>query len=57
MKLRVLHAIKERDSGGIQSVICNWYNNIDKEKVNSDFAIHLYGKREYIEVKWQKQEL
>ena len=40
MSLKVLHVTKELNSGGIESVICSWYSNINKEKVDFDFAIH-----------------
>ena len=40
MKLKVLHVTKELGSGGIESVICNWYGSINRENIDFDFAIH-----------------
>lgn len=38
--IRILHVTKELGSGGIESVICNLYHNIDREKIQFDFAMH-----------------
>lgn len=42
---RVLQVLKELNSGGIQSVVCNLLENVDKEKVQFDFAIHWHGEK------------
>lgn len=38
--VRVLHVIKSLVSGGIETMIMNFYRNIDREKVQFDFAVH-----------------
>ena len=46
--LRVLHVISGMGSGGAESMIMNWYRNIDKTKIQFDFLIrskeNLYEK-------------
>ena len=38
--LKILHVIKKFSQGEIQSVICSWYDNIDREKSGFDFVLH-----------------
>ncbi len=42
--VRILQVTKELGSGGIEAVVCGWYNNIDKGKIDFDFALHWHGR-------------
>ena len=41
--IRILHIVGRMDRGGIETMIMNWYRNIDRSKVQFDFLAH-YGK-------------
>ena len=43
--VRILQVTKELGSGGIEAVVCGWYNNIDREKIDFDFALHCHGRK------------
>ncbi len=42
--LRVLHVVSSMNLGGIQTLLMNLYRNIDREKVQFDFAVHTQEK-------------
>jgi glycosyltransferase involved in cell wall biosynthesis len=42
--VRVLHLVRKMDFGGVQSMIMNYYRNIDRKKVQFDFIVQ--GKEE-----------
>lgn len=45
--IRVLHVVGSMNRGGIETFIMNIYRNIDREKVQFDFAIHTKNKCAY----------
>jgi len=45
--LRVVHFIFKMDRGGIETLIMNLYRNIDRSKVQFDFAVHSKEKGDY----------
>lgn len=47
MVKRVLHVVNKMGYGGIETLIMNIYRNIDKEKVQFDFAVASKEKGEY----------
>lgn len=38
--LRVLHVVGKMDTGGMETLIMNWYRNLDKSKIQFDFLTH-----------------
>lgn len=38
--IRILQAVGNMDSGGLETLIMNWYRRIDREKVQFDFLTH-----------------
>ena len=49
MVKRVLHVVNKMGYGGIETLIMNIYRNIDREKVQFDFAVASKEKGEYDE--------
>ena len=41
--IRVLHIVGDMGRAGIETMIMNWYRNIDRTKVQFDFLTH-YGR-------------
>ena len=37
--VRVLHVLGGLGSGGVESLIMNWYRNIDRTKIQFDFLV------------------
>lgn len=46
--VRVLHVVGNMDAGGLETLIMNWYRNIDRDKVQFDFLVH-YGSKGFYE--------
>ena len=44
---RVLHIVNRMGYGGIEAFLMNLYRNIDRKKVQFDFAVHTKKKGEY----------
>lgn len=38
--IRVLHIVGNMSAGGMESLIMNWYRNIDRDKIQFDFLVH-----------------
>lgn len=38
--VRVLHVVGKMDTGGLETLIMNWYRNLDKSKIQFDFLTH-----------------
>lgn len=38
--LRILHVVGKMDTGGMETLIMNWYRNLDKSKIQFDFLTH-----------------
>lgn len=47
--IRVLHVVNRMGYGGIEAFIMNLYRNIDRTKIQFDFAVHTKEKGEYDE--------
>ena len=45
--IRVLHVVNRMGYGGIEAFIMNLYRNIDRNKIQFDFAVHSEVKGEY----------
>jgi glycosyltransferase involved in cell wall biosynthesis len=45
--IRVLHYVYKMDRGGIETLIMNLYRNIDRNKIQFDFAVHTDEKGHY----------
>jgi len=43
--IRVLHVIGDMGAGGAQAFIMNYYRNVDRNKVQFDFAVRSYDKK------------
>lgn len=39
LPVRVLHIVRKMDMGGVQSMIMNYYRNIDRSKIQFDFVV------------------
>lgn len=45
--VRVLHVIGKMDRGGAETMIMNYYRNIDRSKIQFDFLVHTEKKGDY----------
>ncbi len=45
--IRVLHVLTSLNRGGIETMLMNYYRNIDKTKIQFDFLIHREGSFDY----------
>lgn len=45
--IRILHVLGRTDRGGAESLVMNIYRNIDREKIQFDFAIHTNERCQY----------
>lgn len=45
--IRVLQVVPDMRSGGLETLIMNWYRNIDRSKVQFDFLVHYTHKAFY----------
>lgn len=48
--IRILHILTALNRGGIETMLMNYYSNIDREKVQFDFLVHRNGRFEYSEM-------
>lgn len=42
--IRILHVVPNMQAGGLETLIMNWYRNIDRTKVQFDFLVHYQGE-------------
>lgn len=47
--IRILHVVTHMNRGGLETMIMNYYRNIDREKVQFDFLVHRSYKADYDE--------
>lgn len=47
MVVRVLHVVGKMDRGGMETLIMNYYRNIDKKKIQFDFPVHYEERGAY----------
>lgn len=47
MTIRVLHVVTYMGRGGLETMLMNYYRNIDRNKVQFDFLTHRYFEAEY----------
>ena len=40
-KIRILHVVPNMQSGGLETLIMNIYRNIDRDKIQFDFLVHI----------------
>lgn len=45
--IRVLHVVTHMNRGGLETMIMNYYRNIDREKVQFDFLVHRKYEADY----------
>lgn len=45
--IRILHVLGCLDYGGAETMVMNWYRNVDRNKVQFDFIIHTTDKCDY----------
>lgn len=45
--IRILHVVVSMDAGGIETMLMNYYRNIDRTKVQFDFLLHCKHKSHY----------
>lgn len=45
--IRILHVLGRLDRGGAETLVMNWYRNIDRSKIQFDFVIHTKDKCSY----------
>lgn len=45
--VRILHVLGKLNRGGAETLVMNWYRNIDREKMQFDFLIHTDEKCSY----------
>lgn len=38
--IRVLHVVTRMDAAGLETLIMNWYRNINRERIQFDFLVH-----------------
>ena len=38
--LRVLHVVTDMNRGGLETMLMNYYRNIDQSKIQFDFLVH-----------------
>lgn len=47
MTIRVLHVVGKMDRGGMETLIMNYYRNIDRNKIQFDFLVHYSDRGAY----------
>ena len=47
--IRVLHVVTHMNRGGLETMIMNYYRNIDKKKIQFDFLVHRMERAAYDE--------
>ncbi|GAB5617071.1 glycosyltransferase family 1 protein [Faecalimonas canis] len=47
--IRILHVVTHMNRGGLETMIMNYYRNIDREKIQFDFLVHRQEKADYDE--------
>lgn len=47
--VRVLHIVTTMNRGGLETMIMNYYRNIDRSEIQFDFLVHRYEKSDYDE--------
>lgn len=45
--LRILHIVTYMGRGGLETMIMNYYRNIDRTKIQFDFLVHRQEKADY----------
>lgn len=45
--IRILHVVTHMNRGGLETMIMNYYKNIDREKIQFDFLVHRREKADY----------
>lgn len=45
--IRVLHVVTHMNRGGLETMIMNYYRNIDKKKIQFDFLVHRQEKADF----------
>lgn len=45
--IRVLHVVTHMNRGGLETMIMNYYRNIDREKLQFDFLVHRMNRADY----------
>lgn len=45
--LRILHIVTYMGCGGLETMIMNYYRNIDRAKIQFDFLVHRYEEADY----------
>ena len=45
--IRILHCVNKMDRAGLETMIMNYYRNIDREKVQFDFLTHRIEDGDY----------
>lgn len=45
--VRVLHIVTHMNRGGLETMIMNYYRNIDRSKIQFDFLVHRYKEADY----------
>ena len=45
--IRVLHIVTTMNRGGLETMLMNYYRNIDKSKIQFDFLLHRSEKSDY----------
>lgn len=47
MPIRILHVLGKLNRGGAETLVMNWYRNVDRSKIQFDFVIHTKEKCSY----------
>lgn len=47
--IRILHVVTHMNRGGLETMIMNYYRNIDREKIQFDFLVHRQENADYDE--------
>ena len=47
--IRVLHVVTHMNRGGLETMIMNYYRNIDRKKIQFDFLVHRMERAAYDE--------
>lgn len=45
--IRILHVVTHMNRGGLETMIMNYYRNMDREKIQFDFLVHRMEKADY----------
>ncbi len=45
--IRILHVVKRMDRGGAETLIMNLYRQIDRSRIQFDFAVHSMDEGHY----------